>query len=427
MPVTSSSDLVTQELVVTDAIRAALKGKLGLMNSIFVTSGAIRVSGTMPESGADAIGKTVRVKYNAPFGDFETLTESQSATPQKISQTYEDATVARKSVAFEASRWARGAAASEGDEDPVTTLSRGAAESATRAMDNIMIAQGSGSPLLHSTYNASTPSYLTWQKILQSLSIKMGDESPGVVGLACHSLVAADLSIQTDANGRQYLADPRSEMVAGKVVGIPLAISDRMPLTGSTMSTMTGPFTTYGGSSAGSGSATYTIAVTDVTKMGPWQLVIEVLSTGECGTAKIRFSTDGGNTWSAAITTSATTVATSLEDTATDSLVGNNGKTGVSVTFTSGDSNDLVDGEFYRSTANLCCESQLWMPGAGAFWYNEQALGLEMARDILEDTYIGAMHLYHAPIVFRRRNGGARPGVLRLRSNVSSFVGTSWL
>ena len=166
--------------------------------------------------------------------------------------------------------------------------------------------------------------------------------------------------------------------------------------------------------------------MTDVTKLGPWQLAIEVITTGECGTATIRFSTDGGNTWSAAIATSATGVATSLVDTAADSLVGNNGATGVSVTFTSAGGNDLVDGEFYRSTANLCCESQIWMPGAGVYWYNEQALSMKEDEDILEDTKLGAMHLYSVPLVYRRRNGGSRPGVLRLRSNVSSFVGAGW-
>jgi hypothetical protein len=293
-------------------------------------------------------------------------------------------------------------------------------------MDAIMIAEAQNSPLLYNCYNATTPAYLTWQKMLRAVANKMGDESPGIVGLACHSLVAADLTLQTDAQGRQYLAEPRSAMMADRVVGIPVVISDRMPLTGSTMSTVTGPFTTALGSSAGSGSATYTISVTDVTKMGAWKLVVEVLTTGECGTATIRFSTDEGNTWSASITTAATTAATSLVDTTVDSLVGNNGQTGVSITFTSGSGNDLVDGEFYRSTANLCCESQIWMPGAGTFWYNEAALALKTDTDILEDTELGAMHLYYAPKVYRRRNGGARPGVLRLKSNVGDFIGGSF-
>lgn len=426
MAVTSSTDLVRTQIM-TDAVRGALKGKLGLMDSVLVSSGAIRVFPTMPRRGRRAIGTTIRVPYWGALGDFESRTESESPTPQKIAMTYEDGTVTRQSLAFEVSAWGRGQADAEGFDDPVQVLSEEAAKSAKRAMDKAMVTAAQTSPLLHSIYNASSPKYLTWQEVLKSMSIKMGDESPGVVGIAVHSLVAADLSVQTDAQGRQYLADPRSEMMAGRVVGIPLIVSDRMPLTGSSMSTMVGPYTTALGSTAATGTATFTIAVTDVTKMGPWQLVIEVLSTGECGTATIRFSTDGGNSWSAPIVTAATGTATSLEDSAVDSLVGNNGKTGVSVTFTSGSGNDLVDGEFYRSTPNLCCESQIWMPGAGVYWYNEDALGMKEDEDILEDTVLGAMHLYGVAHCYRRRNGGARPGVLRLRSNVSNFIGAPWV
>jgi hypothetical protein len=422
MAVTQSTDLFVPEIV-TDAVRGALRGKLGLLGSIFVSSGAVKFSGTMPERGRKAIGTTVRMPYWGNIGEFETLTESQSPTPQKVQMGYEDGTVARKSIAFETSTWARGAADASGHDDPYQVLADGAAQSAQRAMDSAMITAGQASPLLYDLYSATTPVYLDWQRILRAVANKMGDESPAISGMASHSLVAADLTVQTDATGRQYLADPRSNLMADRIVGVPLVMSDRTPLTGSTMGTMTGPFTTALGSSAGTGSATYTIAVTDVTKMGPWEIVLEVISTGECGTATIRFSTDGGNTWSAAITTAATAVATSLEDTAADSLVGNNGKTGVSVTFTTGAGDDLVDGEFYRSTANLCCESQIWMPGAGGFWYNEDALGLKEDEDILEDTVLGAMHLYYVAKVYRRRAGGSRPGVLRIRSNVRGFIG----
>jgi hypothetical protein len=422
MTVTSSTDLFVPEIV-TDATRAAMRGKLGLMGSVFVTSGAIRVSGTMPERGRDAIGKTIRMPYWGPLGEFEDRSEAQSPTPQKVQMGYEDATVSRKSIAFESSTWAKGAAAAAGIQNPVTVLAEEAAKSAQRAMDSSMIAAGKTSPLVASVFSATNPVPLTWQKVLTSMAIKMGDESSSVVGIACHSLVAADLTIQTDSQGRQYLADPRANLIAGNVVGIPLVVSDRMPLTGSTMGTMTGPFTTATGSIAATGSATYTIAVTDAAKLGPWELVIEVLTTGECGAAKIRFSTDGGNTWSAEIVTAATGTATSLEDTAVDSLVGNNGKSGVSVTFTSGAGDDLVDGEFYRAKPILCCESQIWMPGAGAYWYNEDALMLKTDEDILEDTSLGAMHLYASAHVYRKRNGGARPGVLRLKSNVSTFIG----
>jgi hypothetical protein len=180
------------------------------------------------------------------------------------------------------------------------------------------------------------------------------------------------------------------------------------------------------GTSAGTGSATVAVSVTDVNYLGPWELAIEVLSTGEAGAATIRFSTDGGNTWSAALTTAATGVALALNDTAADSLVGRNGKSGLSVTVTSAGGDDLVDGEFYRATPILCCESQIWMPGAGGFWYNEDALRMKEDEDILEDTYLGAMHLYYVAHVYLRRAGGARPGVCRVKSNVRNFIGEDW-
>lgn len=421
MAVTQSTDIY-DPVIITDAVRGFLKGKMGLMGSVLVTSGAVRVNGTMPMRGRQAIGKSIKMPYWGIMGDFEDLTESQSPTPQKIAMNSEDATVARASIAFEVSTWAQGQANSAGFENPVDIQAQACAERAKRKMDSIMIKTGQDSPLLVSDYSATVPNYMTWQKVLRAKANKLGDESPAIVAMVVHSLVAADLASQTDSNGRPILSDPKVGE-AQTVSGIPILISDRMPLTGSTMSTLVGPYTTATGTSAGSGSATYTISVSDVTKLGPWNLVVKVEGTGECGTSKIKFSTDGGNTWSASITTAASGAATSLVDTAVDSLVGNNGETGVSVTFTSGSGNDFTDGEFYRSNANLCCESQIWMPGAGAFWYNEAALGLKTDVDILEDTDLGAMHLYYAAKVYRRRDGGSRPGVLRIKTNAGGFIG----
>jgi hypothetical protein len=424
MAVTSVSDVTLDTQIVTDATRSAVKGKLGVMGSVLVTGGAVQVSDTMPLRGRDSIGQTVRIPRWGCLGEFESLTEAQSPAPQKIKLGYEDATVSRKSIAFETSTWAKGLSASNGQADPYQVLADEAAKSSRRAMDSSMVSAGSASPMVYNIYSATTPNYLGWADVLQGKAVKLGDENGDNVAMAIHSLVAATFAQQTDANGRPLLSDPRTGE-GQTVFGVPVIVSDRMPLTGSTMGTMTGPFTTAAGSSAGSGTATYTIAVTDVTKMGPWELVIEGLTTAECGTATIRFSTDGGDTWSAAITTAASGNATSLVDTTADSLVGNDGYTGVSITFTSGGSSadDIKDGEFYRSRANLCCESQLWMPGAGGYWYNGDALRLKDDEDILEDTMIGAMHLYAAAHVYRKRGGGSRPGVLRFKSNVRGFIG----
>lgn len=425
MSVTESTDLDLGREILTMEVREAIKGKMGLLGSILATGGAVAFEGSMPESGRDAIGKTVRIPYWGWLGEFAANAEGSSPTPMKVGMTYEDATVARASLAFETSAWAKGLAAVNQTSDPFRVASEQAAASAKRYMDRAMLTAGHGSPLVSAHYSATVPHYLNYFDLLSGKAEKLGDEDSEIVAMAVHSLVAAEFAAQADATGRPLLTAPQDGSVQ-RIAGIPVIMSDRMPLNGSTAGTTYGPFTTAYGSSAGSGSATSpTIAVKSGSEaeLGPWRVVIEILSTGELGTATFRFSTDGGNTWSAALTTGATGVAKDLTDTATDSLVGNNGKTGLTLTMTSGAGDDVVDGEFYWATMNLCCESQIWLRGAGAYWYNEAALELLLDRDILEHTDIGAMHLYGAPHVYRRRVGGTRPGVMRFTSNVRNFIG----
>ena len=411
MAVTETSDIFVPEIL-TDSVQGAFKGKNALMGSILVSSGAVLVSGTMPQSGRDVIGTTVRMPYFGTIPKFAVNAEGSSPTLQEIKSAYEDATIARYSLAFEASAWARGAGMITGM-DPYDEATRQMMLRAEQCVDEQLVAAGRGSALLEDLYSATVPHYMDFADIGLARARKLGDEQGDIVAMVVHSLIHGDLLTKKDSTGRPILAMPQDGSVP-RVGGIPLLISDRMPLNGSTMGTVT---------HTGTGSATYVLAVADATLLGPWDLVIEVLTTGECGAATLKFSVDGGNTWSATLTSAATTVALPLIDTATDSLVGNNGQTGLTVTFTSGVGDDLVDGDTYTSTANLCCESQIWSRGAGAFWYNADALGLKTEQDILEDTSIGAMHLYGCAHMYRRRAGGTRPGVVRIRTNVSHFVG----
>jgi hypothetical protein len=61
---------------------------------------------------------------------------------------------------------------------------------------------------------------------------------------------------------------------------------------------------------------------------------------------------------------------------------------------------------------------------AGAFWYNSSRFGMKSDVDILADTDVIAMHLYHATKLYRRRRGGSRPGVVAIKHNVKGYVGT---
>jgi hypothetical protein len=162
------------------------------------------------------------------------------------------------------------------------------------------------------------------------------------------------------------------------------------------------------------------VATLTGTPLGPWNLVIDCILGGAHQTATYRFSTDGGNTWSATITTLAAAAAQPLVDTAVDSLVGKNGATGLSVAFAAGTFN--ADNT-WTATANLAAKSLICQRGAGAFWYNAQAVAPQRDRDILKDSDLLASHLYHAAILYRRRRGGTRPGCVAIKHNVRNYVG----
>jgi hypothetical protein len=110
-----------------------------------------------------------------------------------------------------------------------------------------------------------------------------------------------------------------------------------------------------------------------------------------------------------------------LIDTAADSVVGVNGRTGLTAIFGVATYDAL---SVYSSKAILAVTSLLMQRGAMAFWYNRSAMSLETDKLILKHHELGAMHMYHAVHRYRRRNGGSRPGVVAIKHNVRNFDGT---
>jgi hypothetical protein len=191
--------------------------------------------------------------------------------------------------------------------------------------------------------------------------------------------------------------------------GMVLVESDRMPLTSSSMGTVT---------STGTGSEP--TATLTGTPLGPWNLVIEVVSGTALETATIKFSLDGGNTFSSPITTLAAAAPLALTDPAIDSLVGVNGRSGISVAFSGDFAN--VDNR-YTATALLKATTLLVQRNALTFWYNRANMALDTDKDILRHTDSAAMHIYRAAHLYRRRPGSTKPGVIAVRHNVSGYVG----
>lgn len=421
MALTNKDDMLDPQILL-DALRGELRSKKAFLGSILVSQGAVIVSPGMPKGGPGAIGKKIDIPYFGRLGKFVNNPDGSAITPTKLGQVLEQATVARASLAAETTTWAQGVGQVDSAlGDPHAEAARQIMEEAEEFMDAAMVTEFKTTPLVKNVYSATSPVYGTWDLSIQARTL-WGDQQDGIVAMVVHSQSAADMATEKNGKGEPMLM--LKEGAGGTMTynGVPLLVSDNVPLDGSTME----PFVPTG---------TTPPAITLAgTPLGPWKLQIKITTSGlSNGTAKFQFSTDGGSTWSAIYTVPNGGGAFVLDDSSTslvadvngerpdDSLVGNNGRTGITATFANGTYN--VDGQ-YKSVANLCVTDMMLQKGAGGFWYNAQRLGLKSDDDILADADIIAAHLYHASKLYRRRRGpGTRPGCVLVKKNVRGYTG----
>jgi hypothetical protein len=397
---TDSRDFDVQQF--TDTVQGVFAGKNAFMGSPLAAQGAVIVRDSMP-FGRDFIGNDITMPYFGVIGDFADVNEDTTTTPAALSTKSETATVGHSVLAFEVTRWAQHSAPS--DADPYVEAARQVLESATRKMDSLIVTAAAATPLVASYYSATTPVYLDWDAVVDSRA-KWGDRQSDIVAMLVHSRTEADLRKLRDNQGRPLLLDSQRDGDLTRFCGIPLVVSDRLPLTGSSMGTVTAVGT----------SPTATLAGTP---LGPWNLKI-VVEVSHASTTTIKFSTDGGNTYSASITASDDGVPVALIDTAKDSLVGNNGLTGLTVAFASG---TFAANDTYTATALIKSTSLIVQKGALAFWFNRSAMALQTDKDILKDNDVAAMHMYRVAHLYRRRVGGTKPGVVAINHNVRNYIG----
>ncbi|MEM9694683.1 MAG: hypothetical protein AAGA56_19195 [Myxococcota bacterium] len=406
MAITINTDIIDPEIL-ADTVRGEFSQQNMVLGSILGSSGAVIINGTMPQGGPGAINQTIRVPYFGRLGRFVSNPDGQAITPSKLSQTLETAVISRASMAFEVSTWSRGLAATSGNQiDPYVEASRQIVAEAARYLDQEAITEAATSPLVRDI-TAETNPFISYVEVIKARS-EFRDEQDNIVAMGIHSRTLNDLALLQDTTGRPLLLESNEgQNSVLRFGGIPLVISDKAPTTGNMGAvTATGtapPTATLGGA-----------------PLGPWDLVIECLVGGPLGTATLRFSADRGQTWSNELVTAAAGVPLPLLDRAIDSTIGYNGETGVNVTFAAG---PLAADNRWASTADLTVESLIFQRGAVAHWYSEANMELLFDVDILAHTSLGAMHIYQAPHLYRRRQGGTLPGVVRLRHKVRDFTG----
>lgn len=409
MSTTLSTDMFNPELL-TEVVQGEFSGKDAFNDSRLVRAGVAIVNGTMPEGGPEALGKTITVPRFGVIGDFQQVNENTAGVPSAIKMATETATIAHDYLGFEATVWARanGKLFPGGSGDPYAEASRQILLAANRRIDELLITEALTSGVfVKNVYSTSAAQYMSYDLAIDTRFDAWGDEQDDLAAIMVHSQVTKDLLKLKDGNGRPMLTSSQGE--GGPLdtfAGLAIITSDRLPITGSTMSTV---------SSSGTSPPVATLAGTP---LGAWRLQIDAL-TGDATTITFRFSVDGGNTWSGTVTAADDGVPVALIDPAADSVIGRNGKTGLTVAFASGTFN--AD-NLWTSNVQMKATSILLKKNAFAFWYNKSLLTLQTDKDIRRDTNEAAMHLYSAPHRYVRRPGGTRAGVAHIVHNVSSFV-----
>lgn len=408
MATTIHTDLFNPEIL-TEAVQGVFGQKTAFMGSRLSSLGIVIVDGEMPQGGPEAIGTTVTVPYFGVIGEFEeNVTDGNALTPVKVKETTETASITRDGLSFSVSRWAQGNSfVNPNVGDPYEECARQILASAERAMDKRIITAASASGVyVKDVYSSTIPVQLSWDLCVDAKFEGWGDEQDDIAAILVHSQAHKDLMKLKDSTGRPLLLSSQAEGgPLDRFCGVPVVVSDRVPVTGSAMGAVT---------SSGTSPPVATLAGTP---LGAWRLHIDCMLSHASATL-IRFSTDGGQNWSANIAAADDGVPVALTDTATDSKVGVNGRTGVTVAFASG---TFTDDNLWTATASLKVQSMLLKRRALSFWYNRRALALDTDKDILADTRVAAMHLYGAAHRYRRMPGGTKAGVIQIVHNVSGY------
>lgn len=221
MPTTKRSDLIIPELLV-EAIRGAFKGK-----DMLLGSGVAVISNTLP--GGLRRGDKVKVPYFGTMGEMEDIdNEGDALTPEKLSESYEEATVKHSGKAFERTEWARLAA----QEDPYPEAARQFAIIANRRVDKALVdAAGLGLP---STYIndvtglAGALANFSWNNVIDTVGA-FGDELEDMRLMIVHSKIYRDMLKMVDSTGRPLLVTSMSgdNVVVPRFMGIPVRVSDK--------------------------------------------------------------------------------------------------------------------------------------------------------------------------------------------------------
>ena len=219
MPFTRRSDLIVPEI-----LEAAIRGEFEGKNLLMGTPVAV-VSNTLP--GGLNKGDKVKVPYFGTLGEMEDIVnEGDALTPEKLSESFEEAVVRHSGKAFERTEWARLAA----QEDPYPEAARQFAVIARRRADRGLIDEAT--KVLPSEFvndisgGAGDAAKISYDAMVDTVG-SWGDEQEAIRLLGVHSKVYRDLLKLKDGMNRPLLVVPTTDADVPRFMGVPVYVSDK--------------------------------------------------------------------------------------------------------------------------------------------------------------------------------------------------------
>ena len=408
MTVTTHSNQIVPELYEL-AVRGAFADENAFMGTLAARLGIVKIDGTFPQSGTDVIGDTVSVPYFGTVGEFEDRVDGTPSTARALSMTKESGTIVCGSLSWELTRWAR----SNPLGDVNTEAAAQTLAAAERYMDSKIIAAAvtGNNQRVIDKYSATAPRNVDWDMLVDAKVGGFEDLQSDIVAWAFSSRTLGDLMKMKDAQGHPILVQPTTEGAPQMVMGLPVIVSDRLPVDNSGLSAVT---------TTNSTGTPPVVTLTQTTNRAggtgpvrPIDLVIACTTVGTLGNWKFKVSIDGGATYGATNQyTSAATVALVDPSDPVGGLLG--------VTVNIAASTAALD-HVFTAKSILKHTSLLLKRNALAFWYNRNAIGLQTIPVPQNDSIIGASHLYCVAHRYVRRASERFPGVVKIRHNAGGL------
>lgn len=385
---TTTANFTVTPQVLLEAVREGLQGM-----KVLGGLGIIIVNSSLPTSDKYA-GETVTVPYLAHIGEWAEYAQNASIDVTQMSDSNETSTLARAGKAFtitDMARILRGYAMPM--EAGKQMVQDGLATYVERKAIAAIVALGVSIPSIKvSVHSATTPRYYD-RDLHVAVRSRFGDETKGIVGTVMHSQAINRMMTLKDSDGKPLHdlleQDDDNGVYTFKGIGRVYA-SDLMPVT-------------YTVASAGTTPPALTIVGSPKGMYDQIKVTVANAASVAGGAATINISIDGG----------ATTLLSAVAVPA-DGIVDRSSDLGLVFSFNAAGTFNANNVYTSRGkTTSATCKR-----GAGVFWHNNMGPGAESQRDVLKKNEIIAADVLGATHMYKKMNGGTRPGVALAEFNI---------